>query len=187
MTLTPEEKAERIRQRMIEKANEDKLATYAGKVAVVFQKMIRAEAGAQPAGWARAYGPGDWNRSDVYRVNDIWRNVGHCVCVTCGKVLPWTTGTGSMQTGHFDHGRSHASLLFEEDGVAPQCSFCNKERGGADADYTQWMLAVRGKEVVERLKKLKHTVRRFTFEELVDMKIEYAARLKAAIERMESQ
>ena len=47
-----------------------------------------------------------------------------------------------------------------------------------------WMLEVHGKETIDRLRKLKRTIRKFTFEELVDMKLEYAARLKAAIERI---
>jgi hypothetical protein len=46
------------------------------------------------------------------------------------------------------------------------------------------MLAVRGADIVERLERLKATTRQFTRDELVDMRIEYAARLKAAEERM---
>lgn len=175
MTLTPEEKTARKRKRMIEKAREDSIGTYAGKVAVVFQKMIRAEAGALPTGMTPAVLEGV--------VLDRFRLLGQCVCVTCGKVLAWSAGK-RMQTGHFDHGRSTAALLLEERGVAPQCAWCNNQRGGADRDYTLWMLAVRGKDTVERLAKLKKTIRRFTFEELVDMKIEYIGRLKAAIERI---
>ncbi len=174
MPLTPEEKAERKRKRMIAKAREDSIGTYAGKVAVVFQKMVRANAGALPAGMIYVVVDGEVSR--------VYRRVGQCACITCGKVLAWSAGK-RMQTGHFDHGRSTAALLFEERGVAPQCAWCNNQRGGADRDYTLWMLAVRGK-AVERLAKLKKTDRRFTFEELVDMKIEYAARLKAAIERI---
>jgi len=46
------------------------------------------------------------------------------------------------------------------------------------------MLSTRGGEAVERLKRLKHTTRQFTIDELVDMRIEYKARLDAAIARM---
>lgn len=176
MKLTPEEKTARARQRMIEKAREYTLGTYCAKfVASVFQKMIRAEAGARPDGITRAVVDGV--------VCGIARFVGECVCVTCGKVRPWTTTGGDMQTGHFLGSRRN-SILFEESGVAPQCSKCNGYRDGAPQEYRQWMLSVRGKETVERLEALKHTVRQFTREELVDMRIKYTARLKAAIEKM---
>ncbi len=178
--LTPEEKAERKRQRMIEKARDTHtIGSYASNVlAPVFQKMIRAEAGARPAEWSRAIVDG--------KVDIVRRFVGQCVCVTCGKVLPWKNsgGThGALDTGHFLHGV--AATRFDEDNVAPQCVSCNKYHDGAGFDYRLWMTAVRGAETVERLTRLNNTVRRFTFEELVDMNLEYAARLKAAIERMQ--
>jgi hypothetical protein len=48
-----------------------------------------------------------------------------------------------------------------------------------------WMEHVHGESEVERLQQLKHEVRKFTDDELVDMKIEFTRRLNAAIERME--
>ena len=181
MTLTPEEKAARARQRMIEKARDgtDTIGSYAGKVAVVFQAMIRANAGALPDGMIHVVVEGEMTR--------VYRRVGQCACITCGKVLPWKNSGathGSLDTGHFLASRRN-SILFEEDGVAPQCVFCNCHKGGAPKEYRLWMLEVRGENVVLRLEQLKNTVRKFTFEELVGMKIEYTARLNAAIKRME--
>ena len=181
MKLTPEEKTERKRQRMIDKAREYQVKTYCKKfVSPVFQQMIRAEAGALPRGLEHAV-------ADGYIVG-IYREVGQCVCVTCGTVGSWCGGlkNQTMQTGHFLASR-RLSILFEEDGVAPQCSRCNRILGGAPKEYCQWMLAMRGMKTVKRLTLLKPTVRQFTFAKLVDMRIEYAARLKAAIKRMESQ
>jgi hypothetical protein len=175
-TLTAEEKAENARQRKIEVAYGMSTKTYSTKfVAPVFQKMIRAEAGAQPSESVPAIVNGDFGY--------VFRLVGYCVCVTCGKVSPWTSHEGQMQTGHFLPGRLF-SILFEEDNVAPQCVHCNKYRGGAIEDYRLWMEEVRGVDTIERLTRLKATTRQFTREELVDMRSVYEARLNVAENRM---
>jgi hypothetical protein len=59
-----------------------------------------------------------------------------------------------------------------------------KLESGAPQEYRLWMEKVHGQETIDRLEQLKRTVRKFEREELVDMKIEYAARLKAAEERI---
>jgi hypothetical protein len=174
--MTDAEKAERKRQRMIEKAYEKQIPTYISKfVAKVFQRMIRAEAAALPAGSMTAIIKGE--------LRAVRRGVGQCVCVTCGKVAPWTTHEGTMQTGHFLHG---GGSRFTADNVFPQCVWCNEHRSGAADDYRLWMEEVRGKETIERLTRLWATPASFTREELVDMRIGYEARLKAAIERMKT-
>ena len=179
MALTEEEKAERARERMLEKAKQYTIGTYCAKfVAKVYQKMIRAEAAAEPNGHTRAVMHGE--------LRNVFRYIGECVCVTCGKVLPWTgSTTGGMDAGHFIASRRN-SILFEEANVAPQCARCNRFQGGAPQAFRQWMEAVRGTEEIERLQQLKATVRQFTRGELVDMRIEYTRRLKAAVERIET-
>ncbi len=175
-TLTEEEKAERARQRMLAKAAEYQLSTYANRfVAQVFQRMIRAEAAAKPAGTVTAVVKGE--------LAQVPRRVGECVCVTCGKVRQWRDSRGSMQTGHFLASRCF-SILFNEENVAPQCVRCNNYRSGAVEDYHIWMVAERGRSAMERLKRLKATTRHFTREELVDMRIGFDARLSEAITRM---
>jgi len=113
----------------------------------------------------------------------VVRRRGQCACVTCGKVGAWSGSIGGMHTGHFLASRRN-SILFEEDNVAPQCSRCNRYRDGEPQLFRQWMIHVRGSKVIERLEKLKGTTREFTREELVDMRIKFRARLKAAEERM---
>ena len=177
-TLTPEEKATRARQRMIEKAREWTIGTHTRKVAEVYQQMVRAEAAAMPEGMTSAVVGG--------QISQVFRRIGQCVCVTCGKVGPWKGGLnryGGMHTGHFLASR-RASILFLADNVAPQCSHCNVFQHGAPSAFTLWMEHVRGKETIERIRRLKHTGRQFTHEELVDAKLTYQARLKAAEERM---
>ena len=171
MAMTPYERAGRARQRMLDKAREYTLGTYARQVATVFQQVVRAEAAALPAGNTPAVVDG--------QLSAVFRRVGECVCVTCGKVGPWSGGLGGMHAGHFIGSRCN-SILFEECNVAPQCSHCNRYRSGEQQLFRVWMLRVRGRETVERLERLKAETRHFTREQLVDMKIEYKARLKAA-------
>lgn len=178
MRLTPEQRAENKRQRFIESAKGMSARTYIKKyVAKIFQRMIRAEIGAKRSQWTRVVLDG--------KMDIVYRRVGQCVCVTCGKVAPWTNHAGTMQTGHFLAGRRN-SIVFEEDGVAPQCEICNHHGGGMVNEYRKWMIEVRGLTTVERLERLKETSVKFTDDELADMRIAYAARLKAAIERMET-
>ena len=174
--LTDQEKQARRRERMLEKAREYTYGTYSRKfVAPLFQKMIRAEFGAKASGETPAVVDG--------QLHMVTRRRGECVCVTCGKVLAWDSGIKGMHTGHFLASRRNA-ILFEETNVAPQCSHCNYYGSGAQQRFRIWMLACRGEEIVERLQQLKNTVVKFDREQLVDMRIEYQARLRAAEERM---
>lgn len=175
MPLTHEEKAERARERMLAKARQYQTSTYARKVATVFQKMIRAEAGADPRQFVTAVVDGE--------IRQVERKLGQCVCVTCGKVDRWDSGIKGMHTGHFLASRRN-SILLEESNVAPSCSYCNFYRSGAPQEFRLWMRMVRGPEAIERLEKLKTESRSFGLEELVDLRIAYQARLAAAVERM---
>ena len=178
MALSSEERAARARQRMIDSAKKYQTSTYRGKVATVFQRMIRAEWGCDPRPYHTAI-----TDAGPYQV---FRTLGDCVCVTCGKVGPWTTktkGMGGMHAGHFLASRRN-SILFEESNVAPQCSYCNYTMHGRCDRFRQWMELVRGASEIERLERLKQTTVSFTIEQLVDKAIEYRRRLKAAEEKM---
>ena len=172
MPLTPEQRAARRRQRMIDKAREYQVGTYSRKfVAPVFQQMIRAEAAVLPGSILAIVGG---------ELLSVPRTIGECVCITCGKVHPWKGGVdrfSGMHTGHYLASRRN-SILFEEDNVAPQCSHCNYQNGGEQQLFSKWMLAVRGIETIERLEALKRTVVVFSRDELVDMRISFADRLK---------
>ena len=177
MALTPEEKAARARDRMTERARCLSPIRYAQKtVSPIFQQMIRAEAAAKKNALSEAVRDG----TSIL----VFRRVGQCVCVTCGKLLPWKdngASCGRLDTGHFLAGRT-ASILFEETNAHPQCVHCNQHLSGNQANYEIWMRAVYGQEEIDRLRRLKNTTRKFTHEEVVDLKIQYAARLKAAEE-----
>ncbi len=147
---------------------------YQAKVAKDFQRMIRAESGADNRQYVTAVVNGT--------IRQVERRVGQCVCITCGIVLPWTLPKESpvqMQTGHFLAGRL-ACILFEEDNTAPQCSTCNGHKSGMPQEYRRWMEAVRGTYAIERLEALKRKSISLDRETLVDMRLEFNRRLKAA-------
>lgn len=172
MPLTPEERAERARTRMLDKAREFRIGTYLSRfVAPAFQRMIRAEAGADPRHFVTAVVDGT--------IQQVERKLGQCACVTCGKVLRWDSGILGMHCGHFLGSRRN-SILLEESNCAPQCHSCNYYPTGAPEAFRLWMLKVRGHEVIERLERLKTESRTFSRDEMVDLRISYAARLAAA-------
>lgn len=177
--LTKQHKAERTRQRMLDKAREYQLGTYSRKfVAPVFQQMIRAEAASEPAGETLAVVNAE--------IRGVFRKIGQCVCITCGKVAPWkgnSIGGGEIETGHFIASR-RMSILFEETNVAPQCKYCNRHLGGNQGCYEQWMLFVYGQDEIDRLRKLKNETVQFTREELVDKRLFYKQRLDLAVDYM---
>ena len=180
--ISPEEKAQRTRERMLQVASRSQVGTYTRSVvAPLFQKMIRAEVAASEVPAFPAIVQGE--------LAIVTRQIGQCVCVTCGKVLPWK-GNGPwkenlLHTGHFLASRRN-SILFEEENCWPQCSHCNYVQSGEQQLFRKWMLAVRGAEVVERLERLKNEMRTFDRETLVDMRIAYQKRLDAAILRMQN-
>lgn len=174
--MTTEEKAQRARDRMIEKAKEYKVTTYVRKfVSPIFQRMIRAEFGADRTAFVPAVVEGS--------IEDVPRRVGQCACVTCGKVERWDSGIKGMHTGHFLASRRN-SILFEETNVAPQCQNCNFFLSGAPRAFRIWMLHVRGEDIVTHLEQLKTQSVSFTRPELVDMRLDYTERLQAAEEKM---
>ncbi len=182
MALSPEEKQARKRDRMIEKARELQIGSYARRfVAPVFQKMRRAEAAADPRPFATAVVNGE--------IAQVKREIGECVCVTCGRVAPWkgnSIGGGVIETGHFIASRRMSVLFVEEPtpNSFAQCKHCNQHLGGNQGCYELWMRCVYGQDEIDRLRRLKNETVQFTRETLVDMRLAYQVRLTAAINSM---
>lgn len=172
MKLSPEDKSARERDRLLEKAREFSAGTYCRRfVAPLFQKMIRAEAGADPRQYVTAVVDG--------QIQQVERRIGQCVCITCGKVGAWDSGIRGFHTGHFAASRRN-SILLEEDNVKPQCASCNYYRSGSPAEFRMFMEATAGISVIERLQALKRQSVSFSRDDLVDKRLEYSRRLKAA-------
>lgn len=181
--ITTEQKAINRRNRMLEKAREFMPHNYLRKyVANEFQKMIRAEAGARVE-MVRVWKQGTWQR--------IRSSNRMCVCVTCGKTKPWATqkafGIEGIDAGHFIGGR-RASILLEETNCHPQCQYCNKYQSGMPEIYEKWMVEHYGQHEVDRLRVLDNQVsKKFDYEEMVELRIQFMDRTKAAIQRMEDR
>lgn len=175
MTLAAKEKRHRRWQRLFDNSRQYTTGTYLRKfVAPLFQRMIRAECAAEP----RPYGVAVVNGE----LTQVPRRIGQCVCVTCGRVDAWNGR--QIQTGHYLASRRN-SILLNEDNVAPQCAACNGPKSGAPESYTMWMVAIRGQHTVDRLRRLKQEVRQFTRHDLIDLRLHYDDRLKAAVEKMQ--
>lgn len=179
MPLSAEEKEQRRFERLYAKSREFMPTTYLRKfTAPSFQRMIRAEAGAVF---------GDVPVVKDGEVVEVFADFGECACVTCGEVHPWAAdkyhGVKGVDTGHFI-GSRRQSVVLEPTNVAIQCQRCNKYLNGNPEAFMKWMLAVRGKESIEKLEQLKWQKVKFTTEELVRLRMGYDDRIKAAIEIM---
>jgi hypothetical protein len=147
------------------------LRKYRNKVAVDFQMMVRAEAGAKNS----------LVTAVLHRCVTMVRAVtGAAACVTCGTIYPWSGG--EMHAGHFLPGRSQ-SILFDPRNCHPQCCYCNTH-GGYPQQYKMYMIAEYGSDVVEELYRLKHQVKSWTADELVVMRMDYKERIRAAKKKM---
>ena len=169
MSKTPAQR-ERMMETLIQKGWSKYLKTV---VAKMFQRMVRAEAAAQPTGYTNAIDDG--------MLIMVYRHVGECVCVTCGKVLPWNVN--GMDSGHLIS-RAYLATLLDPDNCAPQCVGCNQHYHGKPNEFRQWLVAVRGMETVVRLEELKRKTVEWSRDDLVDMRIEYGERLRAAEAKM---
>lgn len=102
---------------------------------------------------------------------------GYCICVTCGASKHWKDG---MQGGHFISRKYTGTKLLEEN-VHPQCSGCNGPRakdGTVTIAYTMYMIDTYGREFVDELQRLKSTPKKYTRDEVADLRADFRAQLK---------
>ena len=86
---------------------------------------------------------------------------GYAACVTCQRIYYWK----ALHAGHFIAGRGNA-ILFEENGVHPQCYVCNVRKHGDQLNYYRFMVRTYGEDEVARLELLSKQSRKFTAEDL---------------------
>lgn len=103
---------------------------------------------------------------------------GFCECVTCGKIGHYK----DMHAGHFVGSRRNA-VLFEERNIHVQCNYCNTYLSGNQEAYSRYMLERYGKDVVDSLLRLRNEVVAYSREELVEKRISYMDRVKAAMKQ----
>ena len=152
----------------VEASKKWSMQTLKNKAAIDWQKCVRAE-----------YGAKDCEEFCIVfdTLGQVHSPIGYLVCVTCGKVGPWTGQ--EMDAGHFLGGRSN-SILFEPLNIHPQCKYCNRTGGNPQA-YRQFMIGCYSSDIVEALEKMKRESISFTRDELVGMRREYRERTRAAV------
>ena len=109
-----------------------------------------------------------WKAFSLYIRLSVADEYGFVTCITCGTKKHYK----NLQAGHFVPGRGN-SILFEERGVHPQCYHCNIGLKGNPRKYAQYMLEKYGQGVIDELDRLSETVRKFTPQELIELREYY--------------
>lgn len=112
-----------------------------------------------------------WTAFSLYiRLKDAKGEVA--TCVTCGRGNHYT----KLHAGHFLPGR-HNSILFDEQGVHPQCYACNVVLGGNGARYYKFMLKQYGQKAIDELEALDNTTVVYSVQDFLDFEKLYKEKL----------
>lgn len=98
------------------------------------------------------------------------------LCISSGKPLDWSGN--NVDAGHYRSRGSAPHLRFDERNVHAQSKQENRYASGNATDYRIGLIARIGLAAVEALE-ADQTPRRYTVDELVALKIEYRAKLRA--------
>ena len=118
--------------------------------------------------------------SKYVRTRDCLKTTGspeYGRCYTCGRVHPIT----KLDAGHFIPGRRN-SILFDTQGIHAQCTYCNKMRQGAPFEYLDRMLIDYGQEVVDELRRVDKSTRKYTIPELKELEEEFKRKTAELLE-----
>jgi len=110
------------------------------------------------------------------RLRDAWRTVGsaeYCHCCTCGAIK----SPKEMHAGHFIDSR-HSPTLFDETNVHAQCPRCNLFLNGNILEYRRQILRRYGEGYDVQLEQKGLGIKKFTRDELIDLKEFYRKKLK---------
>jgi len=100
---------------------------------------------------------------------------GWCQCVTCEAVLQFNDRR--LNAGHFVS-RKHRTVVFDDKNCHPQCVKCNQHLNGNMDVYKTKMIKIYGKRQVDKLLAAKQDSRKWTVEELAELKIELMERVR---------
>ena len=145
------------RARMLNSLKQYQLGKAKNLVAKKFQEMIRVEHAAAHGGVLRC-----------------------CTCDATGCL-----GENKFDAGHFIGGR-RASVIFNEMNCHVQCVQCNKWGHGMPEAYARFMRKTYGPDAIVQLNQFSREDRKFTHDELCDLKIGFLARIKAAKKKLEA-
>lgn len=105
---------------------------------------------------------------------------GIVTCCSCGVTQHYSR----VDAGHFISRANHATI-FNERNCHPQCKHCNRfPTSETAARYEEFMQEKYRSNVVRELIRLSKTVKKWTYDELVDLRIEFKARARKAKKRL---
>lgn len=114
--------------------------------------------------------------SKFIRTRDCLKTTGTITrgkCITCGDEFPFTY----LQAGHFIPGRHNANL-FSEKGTHAQCKRCNIWGHGKPLEYRRKIIEMYGEGYDEVLEKEASEIRKYSVEDLKDIREYYIIKLK---------
>ncbi len=113
--------------------------------------------------------------SEYIRTRDCLKTTGlsdYGRCITCQKVVPKSL----LQAGHFIPGRHNANL-FSERGVNAQCYNCNINLKGNTLQYRRQLIGHYGKGADEELELEARVTKKFTIQELEELREIYRKKI----------
>jgi hypothetical protein len=113
-----------------------------------------------------------WQVCSKY-VRTLHSRDGICTCYTCGVSKP----ISAMQAGHAIQGRGN-SILFETDGIRPQCAGCNVWQGGRLDIFIPKLIDEIGRERYDELLALKGQPKKYSLEDYLDLYQEFKEKLE---------
>ena len=100
---------------------------------------------------------------------------GICTCVTCGAMQHYK----NMDAGHFHPNiAKNRSVTFHPWNCWPQCKGCNSWGNGQQNEYRKFLESEIGHEGLATLEKIKNETKKWTREELVEMRLEFKDEIK---------
>ena len=100
---------------------------------------------------------------------------GYCTCVTCGAIQHYK----DMDAGHFlPNIAANRSVTFHPWNCYPQCKHCNSWGNGQQNQYRKFLESEIGQDGLATLEKIKNETKKWTREELVEMRLEFRDEIK---------
>lgn len=94
-------------------------------------------------------------------------------CISCGNSKP-----KKVNAGHYYSSGGHKAVTFDESNVHLQCEHCNTFLSGNLIEYRKRLIERIGISEVERLEKVAQNERKYTREELREIKEKYKQKIK---------
>lgn len=95
-------------------------------------------------------------------------------CISCDKLCDFS----HLQAGHYVPGRTN-NILFDEEIVHAQCSYCNNVLEGNHHNYRKAILDLYGNGYDEVLQQRRYIYKKFTMSELKELLETYKQEIKA--------